>query len=295
MGLEDLVVHDVDLSVPGTAAALVRDVSPEWIFHLAAHGAYSWQTDPRQICQANLLATIELVDAAEREGVQAFVHTGSSSEYGFKDHPPDEHERPEPNSTYAVSKAAATMYCSHRAGAGGLPAVTLRLYSVYGVLEDPRRLVFALLRHGLEGCLPPLVSPETARDFIYVEDVCEALVLAAQRAGETAGEKIYNVGSGRQTTLRELVDRVRDLLAIQVEPDWSTHPQRAWDTNVWCASTTRIARGLEWSATTGIDEGLRQTISWIQTTRAATPRRLPRRRGSPSLHGAPTGRRTSAR
>jgi UDP-glucose 4-epimerase len=287
-------VHDTDLSVPGTAAALVRDVSPEWIFHLAAHGAYSWQTDSRQICQANLLATIELVDTAEREGVQAFVHTGSSSEYGFKDHPPDEHERPEPNSTYAVSKAAATMYCSHRASAGGLPAVTLRLYSVYGALEDPRRLVFALLRHGLEGCLPPLVSPETARDFVYVEDVCEALVLAAEKAGETAGE-VYNVGSGRQTTLRELVDRVRGLLAIQVEPDWSTHPQRAWDTDVWCASTTRIARDLEWSATTSMDEGLRQTVSWMRTTRVATPRRLPRRRRSPSLLAVPGGRRTSAR
>ncbi len=263
LGVDDLVVHDVDLCVPGAVAALVRDLSPEWIFHLAAHGAYSWQTDPRQICQANLLATIELVDAAEREGVRAFVHAGSSSEYGFKDHPPAERERPEPNSTYAVAKAAATMYCAHRAGASGLPAVTLRLYSVYGAFEDPRRLIFALVKHGLDGGLPPLVAPETARDFVYVEDVCEALVLAAEQAGGRAGE-IYNVGSGHQTTLRELVERVRDQLAISVEPDWGAHPQRAWDTDVWCASTKHIARDLEWSAKTGIEEGLRATIAWMR-------------------------------
>lgn len=285
LGLEDLVVHEVDLGVPGTAAALVADVSPEWVFHLAAHGAYSWQTDARKICEANLLATIELVDAAERVGVRAFVHAGSSSEYGFKDHPPDEHERPEPNSTYAVAKAAATMYCSHRASVGGLPAVTLRLYSVYGVLEDPRRLVFALLKHGLEGGLPPLVSPDTARDFVYVEDVCEALVLAAEGAGATAGE-IYNVGSGRQTTLRELVACVRDLLAIQIEPDWGTHPQRTWDTDVWCASTERIRRDLEWSASTDIDEGLRKTVSWLKTTRATRTPRLTRRRSPRGRRGA---------
>jgi dolichol-phosphate mannosyltransferase len=266
-GLAELVVHEVELGVPGAAAALVRDVAPEWIFHLAAHGAYSWQTDAQRICQANLLATIELIDAAEREGVRAFVNAGSSSEYGFKDHPADEREMPEPNSAYAVAKAAATMYASHRAKAGGLPAVTLRLYSVYGPLEDPRRLVYMLLAHGLQGCLPPLVSPETARDFVYVENVCEALVRAAEKAGTTAGH-VYNVGSGRQTTLRELVDCVRELLAIDVEPDWGSHPQRSWDTNIWCANTTRITQDLDWSATTGISDGLRRTLPWITKTQS---------------------------
>jgi nucleoside-diphosphate-sugar epimerase len=291
-GLDDVIVHEVNLGLPGAAGALVSDVSPEWIFHLAAHGAYSWQTDSRQICQANVLATMELVDAAERHSVKAFVHAGSSSEYGFRDHAPDEHERPEPNSAYAVTKAAATMYCSHRANAGGLPAVTLRLYSVYGAYEDSRRLVFALIRHGLEGRLPPLVSPETARDFVYVQDVCDALVLAAEKAAERAGE-IYNVGSGHQTTLRELVDCVRDLLAIQIEPDWDTHPQRTWDTDKWCASTKRIAHELKWSARTGIAEGLAHTIAWMRTTRTATPRRPPRRRlqRAPGTRASPTSAR----
>lgn len=282
-------VHEVGLGDPGAATKLVEDVSPEWVFHLAAHGAYSWQTDARRICEANLLATIELVDAAERERVLAFVHAGSSSEYGFKDHPPDEHERPEPNSVYAAAKAAATMYCCHRASAGGLPTVTLRLYSVYGPLEDPRRLVFALLDKGLKGRLPPLVSPDTARDFVYVEDVCGALVRAAERAGVGAGA-IYNVGSGRQTTLRELVDCVRELLAIPVEPSWSSYDQRTWDTDTWCANTQRIARELSWTATTAIDEGLRDTVSWM--TRARSGNARPALKRSPPLrrrdigHGA---------
>jgi UDP-glucose 4-epimerase len=261
-GLDDVVVHQLDLGIPGAAGALISDAAPEWIFHLAAHGAYSWQTNIERICQANLLATMALVEAAEGAGVQAFVHAGSSSEYGFKDHPPDEDERPDPNSAYAVTKTAATMYCRHRAQAAGLPAVTLRLYSVYGAREDSRRLVYALLRHGLQGGLPPLVGPDTARDFVYVEDVCDALVRAAENAAERAGE-IYNVGSGHQTPLRELVDRVRELLLLLVEPQWGTHPQRPWDTNVWCASTERIARDLGWSATTDISDGLRGTIAWM--------------------------------
>lgn len=275
IGLHGVTVHETDLGVAGNAQTLIGEVAPQWIFHLAAHGAYSWQTDSQEICHTNLLSTIELVDAAEREQVQAFIHAGSSSEYGVKDHPPDEHERPEPNSTYAVAKAAATMYCSHRAVAGKLPAVTLRLYSVYGALEDPRRLVFSLLKRGLKGELPPLVAPETARDFVYVEDVCDALVRAAERARASAGE-VYNVGSGRQTTLRELVGCVRELLAIPVEPDWGSYPQRSWDTNVWFASTERIARDLQWLASTEMSEGLRRMAAWIQpaTAHERAPQRL---------------------
>lgn len=265
--LPTLSLHELDLAAPHVAGSLVQEMAPQWIFHLAAHGAYSWQTDARRICATNLLATIELADAAERNDVHGFVHAGSSSEYGLKDHAPEEGERPDPNSPYAVAKVAATMYCRHRAREGSLPAVTLRLYSVYGAMEDPRRLIVTLLRHGLEGRLPPLVSPQTARDFVYVEDVCEVFVLAAERAGELAGE-IYNVGSGRQTSLRELVQRVRELLGIEVEPRWATHPQRRWDTDLWRASTTHATEDLGWSASTEIEEGLRQTIAWLRQTGA---------------------------
>jgi UDP-glucose 4-epimerase len=257
--LGGVALHHADLAVTGTANALVEEVSPQWIFHLAAHGAYSWQTDPQRICEANLYGTIELADTAERHGVRAFVHAGSSSEYGVKNHPAHEDERPDPNSTYAVTKAAATMYCRHRARDGDLPAVTLRLYSVYGAQEDSRRLVSTLLTEGLQRRLPPLVSPDTARDFVYVEDVCDAFALAAERAGEVAGE-IYNVGSGRQTTLRELVQCVRELLNVAQEPCWGTHGRRQWDTDFWCADTARIVRDLSWTATTDIESGLRRML-----------------------------------
>jgi nucleoside-diphosphate-sugar epimerase len=280
-GLTDVVVSDVDLGLPGTAAALLGDVAPDWIFHLAAHGAYSWQTDAAKICRINLMATVALVEAAERQGVGALVHAGSSSEYGFKDHPPGEDERPEPNSAYAVAKAAATMYCSHRAAACGLPVITLRLYSVYGALEDPRRLVFTLLKRGLAGELPPLVSPDTARDFVYVEDVCDALVRAAGRAGTAAGD-IYNVGSGRQTTIRELVECVRELLAVPVEPDWGSHPQRVWDTGSWCANTSRATDDLGWTASTDIRDGLRRTVDAMAAARPARSRHISARRARAS-------------
>ena len=133
----------------------------------------------------------------------------SSSEYGLKDHAPHEDEPLEPNSPYAAAKAEATAHALERG------AVVLRLYSAYGPWEEPSRFVPTLLAHALAGRLPPLVSPDVARDFVHVDDVCAAFVLGA---GAPAG-RVYNVGSGRQTTVAEVVELARRLLASKpLEP-----------------------------------------------------------------------------
>ena len=80
----------------------------------------------------------------------------------------------------------------------------LRLYSAYGPWEEPDRLVPTLLGKALAGELPPLVSPRVARDFVHVDDVCEVFVTLRVRAHRP----LYNVGSGRQTTIAEIVEAV---------------------------------------------------------------------------------------
>jgi dolichol-phosphate mannosyltransferase len=257
-----LAVQESDLRDPEAVRAAVRTAAPDWIFHLAAHGAYSWQTDAQGIFESNVLGTLHLLEACVERGFEAFVHAGSSSEYGLKDHPPSEEEAPEPNSSYAVAKVAATMLCRQRAVQHGLHVATLRLYSVYGPWEDPRRLVPALVVHGLRGELPPLVAPDTARDFVQVEDACEAFLLTA--ATPVAGSNgIYNVGSGVQTTLRELVNVVRRELNVSVEPQWGSHDPRTWDTNTWVADPARMARELDWQPHRRLERGIRDFADWL--------------------------------
>ena len=243
----------------GVAVAAVR---PEWILHLAAHGAYSWQTDRERILDVNLRATIALLDAAVAYGVEAFVHAGSSSEYGVKGHAPAETEAPEPNSDYAVMKAAATLHCAHVARSAGIHAVTLRLYSVFGPWEEPGRLVPTLLARGLDGTLPPLVAPDTARDFVFVDDVCDAFVAAAERTDLPRGT-ILNVGSGRQVTLREIVAVTCELLEVAAEPEWGSHDARRWDTSVWVADPSLAARLTGWHARRSLHDGLAASVRWL--------------------------------
>lgn len=255
--------HHAHIENGAAVRAIVQSVRPDWVFHLAAYGAHSSQTGMEEMVATNVMGTVHLLDACAGQGVEAFVYAGSSSEYGCQDRPATEGDALDPNSRYAVTKAAASHYCVHTARASGLNAIVLRLYSLYGPYEDPSRLVPSLLTHGLRGSLPPLVSPETAHDFVYVEDAVDAM-LAAASAPDLPRGSVFNVCTGVQTTLAEIVALVRRLLNVSSEPKWGTMPSRVWDTSTWCGDPTKSARELNWRAGTSLEEGLNRTISWLR-------------------------------
>jgi nucleoside-diphosphate-sugar epimerase len=236
---------------------------PDWIFHLAAHGAYSWQGDIGRMLAVNVACTDALLDVG-RTVEARFVYAGSSSEYGFVDHPPRENERLEPNSHYAVTKAAGTHLCALASEQHGQHAVSLRLYSVYGPWEEPGRLIPALVSSALEGKWPPLVSPDVARDFVWVGDACDAFVRAVDSAGDVAGG-VFNIGSGVQTRIDELVEIVRGEFQVDAEPEWGTMEDRAWDTTRWLADPSKAERELGWRASTTLRDGLNQMGLWLSS------------------------------
>jgi dolichol-phosphate mannosyltransferase len=243
--------------------ALLRRTRPQRVFHCAASGGYSWQDDAGTIARSNIVATVHVVMAAMESGVEAFVNTGSSSEYGFRRAASSEDDWPRPNSTYAISKATATSFCRWAAEFHRFPLVTLRLYSVFGPFEEPRRLVPSLIVHGLDKRLAAMASPATARDFVFVDEVCRAYLLAAACASAQPG-RIYNIGSGVQTTLKEIVGIVREMLAIPQEPAWGSMASRTWDTDVWQANCERASRELGWNAKRTVREGLELTVAWFR-------------------------------
>jgi nucleoside-diphosphate-sugar epimerase len=253
----------VELLDRDAVEAAVERAGADWVFHLAAHGAYSWQRDPETIMQTNLVATVHLLESCRRRGFDAFVHAGTSSEYGFQDHAPNEDELPKPNSDYASMKAAATIHCRFVAQRDDLHVVTLRLYSVFGPWEEPGRLMPTLVARGLEGRLPPLVSPDTPRDFISVRDAERAFLIAAERDDLERGS-VINVGSGRQTTLREVVAVARQQLGVAAEPRWGTEPQRDWDAAVWVADAGRARELLGWEAEDDLAAGFERLASWLR-------------------------------
>jgi dolichol-phosphate mannosyltransferase len=256
---------EADLRRRDEAAGLFAGGGVERVFHLAAHGGSSWHTDPVAIAESNFNGTVHLLEAALDAGVRAFVHAGSSSEYGFRDHPPAEDEAPEPNSHYAVAKTAATLWCRHaaRTRGKGTRIATLRLYSAYGPWEAPGRLLPTVMLKGLAGELPPLVHPDVARDFVHVDDVTEAFVRAAERDGPEPGA-VWNVATGRQTTIRDVVAFARAEFGIRQEPAWGTMPDRTWDTTCWVGNPARAARDLGWTPRVAFADGFRGFARWFR-------------------------------
>src|SRR5687768_9060504 len=228
---DSTATHTVDLKDRRAVQRAVAAIRPHWVFHLAAYGAYPTQTALERMVATNVWACIHLLDACRDAGAEAFVNAGSSAEYGHKDHPTREDETLEPNSHYAITKAAATHYCQLTAHANDVNAITVRLYSVYGPLEEPSRLIPTLIVHGRHGQLPPLVSPNTSRDFVYVDDA---------------------------------VDVARGAMHVPAEPAWDTMPGRAWDTSVWVGSPARLERDIGWRAPTDFSEGFHRTLQWLQ-------------------------------
>lgn len=263
--LSAVTVHEGDLRDGEGLERFLREVRPKVIYHLGVYGAYPFQTDVNRILQTNILGTANLIQAAAKVGFDMFVNTGTSSEYGFKSQPALETDWLDPNSYYAVSKASATMFCRYTATARALPIVTLRLFSVYGPYEEPTRFIPTLITSLFGGKLPPLVAPQTARDFIYIDDVVEAYLRVVQSPVK-AGE-VFNVGSGVQTSIEEVVALAMRLLNQKLEPHWETMPGRIWDTSIWVADISRIREVLGWTPRHSLEAGIGKSIAWFREHR----------------------------
>jgi nucleoside-diphosphate-sugar epimerase len=231
------------------------------VLHFAAHGAYERQSDARAILQTDILGSFQLLEASRASGAALFVNAGSSSEYGFKDQPMAESDRLDPNSVYAVAKAAQTHLASLLGRAGGMAVVTFRLFSVYGPWEDPGRLIPTLLRRAKAGLALEMASPDSAHDFVYVDDVLDAMLDFGRLAG-LQGE-VLNLGTGVQSTLRDAVGVVQEVVGTRSEVRWGALPSRRWDSACWQADITRTRAVLGWQPRASLPDGVRRMSEWM--------------------------------
>lgn len=257
---------EVDLTDLAAARNFVEAIGPATVFDCVAYGAYAFETDHDLIYRTNFTAFVNLIELLAAGGkLGAYVHAGSSSEYGTNSASPDEAASLKPNSHYAVSKAAAGHYVTFAGETRGLPVVNLRLYSVYGPYEDASRLIPALVAHGLAGRYPDFVDPDTARDFVFIDDVCDAFILAAARMSPDLHGQSLNIGSGFQTTIRELAGIARDVFAIPSEPVFGEMTGRHWDLTTWRSDPRKAERLLGWRAGTSLRDGLARTAEWTRS------------------------------
>jgi dolichol-phosphate mannosyltransferase len=238
-----------------------KKIKPKTIFNLAAYGAYSFQNDPQKIYNTNFSATLSSIEIAKQFGFDAYVYAGTSSEYGLNSAAPKEYEELLPNSHYAVSKTATAHLVQYYRLIEKLPMAHLRIYSAYGPWEENKRLIPQIVTHAEKGNFPPLVNPTISRDYVYVDDVVRAFILTALKI-HTLKDSIYNIATGKKTTIRELAMIVKTLAKIQQKPVFSTMPNRGWDLTNWYGNAAKFKKTTSWKYDYTIEQGLKKTISW---------------------------------
>lgn len=251
-----------DITDPGLVDSLFKSLKPQTIFNFCAHGAYEHQRNAERMNQVNVQGLQKLLKAMTAHPVRAFVNAGTSSEYGLNSAGPKEDSELKPNSDYALSKVAGSELIKYFGKQRGVPAIHLRLYSVYGPWEDPGRLIPKMIEFGLNGEFPPLVGPETGRDFVYIDDALRACTRAAVHLCSQKSGEIVNVGTGAETKISEVTQAMAELLPIEGRPHYGSMRQRHWDVTKWYANVTKLQQYLGWKPSIGFQDGLKATLEW---------------------------------
>jgi nucleoside-diphosphate-sugar epimerase len=260
--LERLAVHRADICDAAAVRAAVSAAKPQAVLHLATYGAYEAQADARRILVTNVLGSENLFEASLAAKARLIVNAGSSSEYGYRNEAMRESDVLAPNSVYALAKAAQTHLCSLLAQTSGCATATFRLFSVYGPWEEPSRLMPTVIRRARAGLPLEMVSPDTARDFIYIEDVLDGLLGFARLAGVRGA--VYNLGSGVQSTMRDVVAAVQGAVGSKSEVRWGSMKARRWDTAHWQADISKARVELGWSPKYTLAEGVSRMADWMK-------------------------------
>lgn len=258
-----ITIHKGSITNFSALKKIITTIQPDYIIHLATFGAYAHQQDLDKIVSVNINGIKNLLEASKEVHYKAFINTGSSSEYGFKSDPMKETDFCDPVSFYAVTKLGQTNLCKVFAKTYNKPIITLRLFSVYGQFEEPTRFIPTII-NSLIHKVPIQITPgNQRRDFIHVDDVVIAFMKALRKAEEYKGE-IFNVGSGKEMTNDEIVKTLFSVTKKETEIDKGGYPKRMWDTAHWVADISKSQNLLKWKPTFQIEEGLKNTYSWIQ-------------------------------
>jgi UDP-glucose 4-epimerase len=261
MGGSRTVVHAThDLGTSGRDSLAEAMQGVDCVFHLAAEKQSPASTDPPALLRANVVGTAEVIEAAAAARVRKVVFTSSVHAYGRRAGPPLAEDDPAlPATVYGVSKLAGERLLEGARAETGLSYLALRCFFVYGPGMEASRgyrtvipLTLARLRRGEPAAMHG--DGEQVLDYVFVDDVVEALVRAAV---SPASGLVLNVGSGRPTSVNHLLDALLALTGSRagktsLAPDATAGTRRV-------ASLERIGSVLEWAPRVGLEEGLART------------------------------------
>ena len=255
---------------PETVAHAMQGVKV--VYHLGALASVARSVENPPIShEACATGTLNVLDAARKAGVRRVVYAGSSSAYGGYSSEQGQTEDLPLNalSPYAAAKLAGEFYMQAFAAVYGIETVRLRFFNIFGPrqrADSPYSGVIALFIAAMNEGRTPTINGDglQSRDFTYVANAVQAVLKAAQ-APDVSG-KVFNVGTGRNITVLDLVAALNTILGKQLVPQHG--PARAGDPRFSLADISRTQQYLGYEPDVTFAEGLQKTLQWHQQVNA---------------------------
>jgi len=241
----------------------IRSLPYDVAVHLSAQADVPFAfTSPSYTAQTNIFGTLNLLEVLSRSKVKHFIHMSSESVYGRAEYLPIDEKHPlRPTNIYGATKASADILAQTYARCFELPITILRSGTLYGPTMRMKQVVSIFLKQALEGKPITVEGGTQTRDFNYVSNYVDFVLTAIENPDKTIGE-IYNVASGRETSIKELAE-----LCIKVAKSSSKltiKPFRPGEKGLRLALDISKAKSLGWSPKINLEEGLARTYEWLK-------------------------------
>ncbi|HEY8804078.1 MAG TPA: NAD-dependent epimerase/dehydratase family protein, partial [Clostridium sp.] len=203
--LKNISIYDVDITDSSRVEICIKDICPEIVFHLAAYGVNSAQKEYIKAANINILGTINILNSLKDTCCKRFINMGSCAEYGDRKDLMKEDMNPEPVSIYGSSKACATIIAHQIARENNIDIITLRPFGIFGRGEERHKIFCHIILSILEDKEVRLTSCEQLRDYCYIENIIDGLVMSAKSKLKC---NIFNIADGNLFPLKYYVDLI---------------------------------------------------------------------------------------
>jgi UDP-glucose 4-epimerase len=207
--------------------------------------------------EQNLLPTISLLAAASETGAKRVILMGSCEEYSHNSSPFDTTVATDPSSPYGASKAAATAYARMFTNAFNLPTVVLRPSVVYGPGQSPRMLISQVMHALAEGRKIDVTEGKQTRDFVYVDDVVDAIILSLTVPGIEGS--VWNIGSGEVVIVRGALEQIERITGTEGLIEYGKRAYIEREIFHYELKVKETYAAFNWRPAVMLDEGLRRT------------------------------------
>jgi NAD dependent epimerase/dehydratase len=263
--LDEVDIFTGDLTNPEAVGGAVAGC--ETVLHLGALVPipYSYR-HPREFVAANVSGTLNVLEASRRASVNRIVHVSSSEVYGTAQTVPISESHPlRPQSPYAATKVGADQLALSFWSSFGSPVVVARPFNTFGPRQSARAVIPTIISQALARDKIELGEVSTTRDFLFVEDTAKGLVRCSEAPGVEGA--IFNLGTGKEWSVADVVERVLGILDVDVPVETSPDRMRPPNSEVerLVADWSKAEAALSWSPQVEFEDGLRRTISWVES------------------------------